>query len=101
MKLDKMKITKEMLSQSLILGAESARLNFNNSLDKYHKEQENKSLSENIYNKTLAKFKEGMVTSTELVTNQTQYLTSLSSFYTSIFELLNAKNNYDKAVNNY
>lgn len=97
----KMKNSKEQISQGLILGAESARIEYNNAVEKYISDNNNKILSSNIYEKSLKKFSEGLITSTELTTIQNQYLGALNSYYGSLYNLLAAKIKYDKATNNF
>ena len=99
--LDKIRISREQVGQGLKMGAETARSGFNNAVDNYLSLKENKELSANIYKKTMIKFREGLSTSTELTQIQNQHLTNLTSYYKAIYELLLAKANYDKAMNNY
>ncbi len=97
----KMRTTKEQIGQGLILAAETARLTYNNAVETYLTDSRNKELSSSIYEKSLKKFREGLITSTELTTIQNQYLSSLNSYYGSVYKLLEAKIKYDKATNNF
>ncbi len=101
LELKKIKNTKLQLAQSLQLGVKQARTEFQNAQEKYYNEKDNMNLSKKIYDKTLIKFKEGLSTSMELTQTQNQYLTAQSNYFTAIFELLNAKNKLDKALNNF
>ena len=99
--LEKMRVNKQQVAQALKMGAETARTNFNSSVEKFMTEKQNKELSSNIYKKTLIKFKEGLSSSTELTQIQSQYLTNLTNYYSAVYEMLTAKTNYDKANNNF
>ncbi|MCX6269872.1 MAG: TolC family protein [Bacteroidetes bacterium] len=99
--LDKAKLAKEQVAQGLVLDAEQSRTSFNTALDKFNKETDNLKLAENIYQKTNKKFKEGLSTSLDLTQAYNQYLTTQSNYFSAIFDLLNARNKYDKAINNY
>ncbi len=46
-------------------------------------------------------FRNGTASSLEVTQAQNQMLSSQTNYYTSILELLQAKNNLDKALNNY
>jgi len=97
----KMRINKEQIGQGLMLEAEAARITYNNAVETYLTDTRNKELSSSIYDKSLKKFKEGLISSTELTTIQNQYLTSLNNYYGSVYKLLEAKTKYDKSINNF
>ncbi|MHC1706528.1 MAG: TolC family protein [Bacteroidales bacterium] len=98
--LEKTKNLVNQVAQGLQLNAEQCRINFNSALDKFRKESDNYQLADNIYKKTNIKFKEGIASSTEVTLATNQYLTTETGYYNAILELLLAKLNYDKAVNN-
>jgi outer membrane protein TolC len=97
----KMRINKEQIGQGLMLEAEAARITYNNAVETYLTDTRNKELSSSIYDKSLKKFKEGLISSTELTTIQNQYLSSLNSYYGSVYKLLEAKTKYDKSINQF
>ncbi len=98
--LDKARISKQQVSQGLQLDAEQARTVFNNSLEKFNSENENRKLAENIYRKTNIKFKEGISTSLEMTQSYNQYLTTQSNYFNALLEVMTAKIKYDKATSN-
>jgi outer membrane protein TolC len=53
-----------------------------------------------IYDRTLVKYREGVSGSMDLMSAQNQYLSNLSNYYQSIFEVISAKNQLDKVLNN-
>ena len=101
LELEKAINNKDMVSQNLILGVQQANSDFSTAVDKYNNEKSNMKLTKRIYDRTLIKYKEGISSSLDLTQVHNQYLNSQSNYYNSIFELLNAKNKLDKALNNY
>ncbi len=97
--LEKTRISKKMLEESLVLSYEQAKSNFNNSWEKFNKEKENMQLTKRIHNKNLIKFKEGLSTSLDLTQTHNQYLTAESNYFTALYELLTAKINLEKLYN--
>jgi len=68
-------------------------------LEKYQNQKKSKELSDDIYQRTLEKYKQGMASSMDLMNSQNQYLTNLTSFYQSIFDLESAKSKLEKLFN--
>ena len=68
-------------------------------LDKYQIQKKNRDLSDEIYQRTLEKYRQGISTSTELLTTQNQYLTNLTNYYQSIYDLEGAKAKLEKLYN--
>ena len=99
--LEKTKNQKEQVEQSLKMNLQRAKTNYMSALDKYYTKQSSLELSRKIYKRSLSRFKEGVISSTELTQNHNQMLNTQSSFYQAIYELLNAKNELDKTLNNY
>jgi outer membrane protein TolC len=101
--LDLLKIenTKFNVEQALNMQVEQNRNGFTTANNKYLLEKENLELSKRIYDNTLIKFNHGTASSMELTQAQNQMLTTQSGYFTAILELLKAKNNLDKALNNY
>jgi outer membrane protein len=98
--LEKTRNMKDMAEENIILSIQQAAFDLDKSIEKLRNEQFNIALSERIYRKTLIKHKEGMASSLDLTQAHNQYLNSSSSYTNSILELLNAKLNYDKILNN-
>ncbi len=68
-------------------------------LEKYQNQKKSKELSDDIYQRTLEKYKQGMASSMDLMNSQNQYLTNLTNFYQSIFDLESAKSKLEKLYN--
>ncbi len=90
--------SKFMASEGLRMGYVEAKNAFINSLNKYNTNKDNIKLSEKIYNRTIAKYMQGMASSLELTQAQNQYLQSQSNYFMSIFELIAAQNKLEKFV---
>jgi len=99
--LEKAKNMKTAGGEALTIDAELARTTFNSNLENYKKENDNMRLANNIYSKTNQKFKEGLVSSTDITTAYNQYLNTQTAYYQSVFTLLNAKIKLDKALSQY
>ena len=97
-KLEKSKNEKHNIDQALILNFKVAESNYLRA----HREQENKALSlnisERIYTKTLAKFREGLVSSIELSQSGADYMEAHKDNVESIYNLLIAKMNYHRTI---
>ncbi len=97
--LDKTRITKEQASQGLILDHEKSKSELMTALDKFKTSKENMRLSDKIQKRTIIKYKEGLSSSTEITQASNQYLQSMSNYFTSMMELLNAKAKMEKLLN--
>ena len=68
-------------------------------LEKYQNQLKSKQLSDDIYQRTLEKYKLGVASSMDLMNSQNQYLTNLTDYYQSIYDLQNAKSKLEKLYN--
>jgi len=99
--LQKTEIAQLQVSEALKLEASQATIGFNTAVEKFKREKTNKELASKIYETTLIKFNQGVATSVELTQTYTQFLSSESSFHTSLMEMLNAKLKMDKAMGKF
>jgi outer membrane protein TolC len=99
MALEKAKNTRELVSSSLIMQASQYQNDVKLKLEKYQNQKKSKELSDDIYQRTLEKYKQGMASSMDLMTSQNQYLTNLTNFYQSIYDLQGAKSKLEKLFN--
>lgn len=99
MALEKAKNTRQLVSSSLIMQASQYQNDVKLKLEKYQNQKKSKELSDDIYQRTLEKYKQGMASSMDLMTSQNQYLTNLTSFYQSIYDLQGAKSKLEKLFN--
>lgn len=99
--LEKTRLSKENVGQSLIMEFESARNDYETAFRNFTSNKESMELSSKIYNRTLIKYREGVSSSLELTQTQGQYLTSQSNYFNSVLSLLNAKAKLDRILTNY
>lgn len=97
----KVQNTKYDVERALNMQVSQNRSNFIIAFEKYELEQKNLELAQKIYDNTLIMFRNGTASSLELTQAQNQMLTSQSNLYSAILELLQAKNNLDKTLNNF
>lgn len=91
---------KTLLEQNILLGVSTARNKLINEYDTYLTEKQNVLLAEKIYKRALVKFKDGVISSSELTQVNTQYYNSQSAFYAAMMNVLNAKVELDKFLGN-
>jgi outer membrane protein TolC len=96
--LEKTQLMKEQASQGLILEFNSALNKYQTADKNYLTDKKSLELSHKIYNKSMIKFKEGIISSLDLTQSQNQYLTAQSKYYTSVMEFLNAKAALDRIL---
>jgi len=96
---EKSENTRVFVSNSLIMQANQYQSDLKIKLDKLQIQKKTKDLSDRIYQTTLEKYKEGLSTSTDLLTAQNQYLSNLTIYYQSIGDVLTAKSKLEKLFN--
>ena len=97
---EKMKNQDFLLEQSLGFQVHQARTNLVNYYQTYLKEEKNRALAEKIYHRSMIKFSNGIITSTELTQLNMQYINSQSAYYNAIIQVLNSKAELDKILGN-
>jgi outer membrane protein len=96
---DKATNTKLYFANNTYMQAIQYRNDLQVKFDKYQIQKRNKDLSDEIYQRTLEKYRQGISTSTDLLTAQNQYLTNLTNYYQSIYDLEGAKAKLEKLYN--
>jgi outer membrane protein len=99
MELQKAVNLKKQAADGLQLELLQSRSAFSDALEKNQGSKQNVDLAKKIYDKTLVKYSNGMVSSLELTQVHNQYLTAESNYTKAVVELLNAKTRLDKALN--
>jgi outer membrane protein TolC len=98
LKYEQAKNDKNFISQNLELAHYAAQSNYLNAISNYHHQESNLALSKKIYDKTLAKYREGLVSSLELSQAGTEYLESNSKLSTNTYNLLISNMNYQRSL---
>ena len=101
MKLEQAQIRQSQIVDGLKLSESSARLAFTAALSLYLNQKENLKLAETIREKTEAKFKEGIASSMELTQAENQFFSTQGAYVQSVFSLLNAKTELQKALGKF
>lgn len=91
---------KDMATEGVRLEFKNAQNDLAAAIDKYNNEKYNMDLATRIYDRTLAKQKEGLAGSMDLTNAQNQLLNAQTSYFTAVYQLLVAKNKIDKLTNN-
>ena len=97
--LEQARNNKSFASEGLQVEFVQYKYDFANALEKYRSDLKNLELSEKVVRVTKAKYKEGLASSLELTQVNDQYLQALSSYTSSMVELLNAKIKIDLLMN--
>lgn len=99
MTFEKAQNTRKYVSSSLLMQASQYQNDVKLKLEKYLNQKKSKELSDDIYQRTMEKYKQGMSSSMDLMNSQNQYLTNLTSYYQSIYDLQGAKSKLEKLFN--
>ena len=83
--------------QGLIYQSQLANSNLETANETYLNQKENMDLAKKIYDKTIRKYNEGMVSSMELSQAQNQYLTAEGKYIKSLLDLFTAKSELKKS----
>ncbi|MEI7828375.1 MAG: TolC family protein [Prolixibacteraceae bacterium] len=97
--ISKMENTKQFVYNNLMMQADQYQTDLKLKYEKYEIQKKSLTLSDEIYLRTLEKYKNGVSSSMDLTTTQNQYLTTLSSYYQSIYDLVTAKTKLEKLYN--
>lgn len=97
--LEKAQNTTKFVSSSLSMQASQYQNDLKLKLEKYQNQMKSKQLSDDIYQRTLEKYKQGMASSMDLMTSQNQYLTNLTNYYQCIYDLQGSKSKLEKLFN--
>ncbi len=91
--------TSKYVSNSLLMQASQYQNDVKLKLEKYRIQKKSNELSDTIYQRTIEKYKQGISSSMDLMTSQNQYLTNLTNYYQSIYDLQDAKSKLEKLFN--
>ncbi len=96
---EKVRNTREFVSKSLFMQASQYQTDVKLKLEKYQNQKKSKELSDQIYQRTMEKYKQGMASSLDLMTSQNQYLANMTAYYQSIYDLQTAQSKLEKLFN--
>lgn len=101
LEMEKTQMQAQQVQQALQLQMNQARASFNTALEKYQNEQQNLELARRILQRTTIMQREGLASSLELTQANEQLLTTQGNYLNAIFELLNARNDMQRALGVY
>ena len=99
LEVEKRENTRLFVSSSFIMQANQLKSDVSVKAEKYTHQKQSKELTDEIYQRTLEKYKQGMVTSLDLANTQNQYLNNLTNYYQFMFDLQGAITKLDKLYN--
>ncbi len=91
--------TKLYVGNTLIMQSDQCQNDLRTKIDKFQIQKKSMELSDNIYQRTLEKYKQGISSSMELMTIQNQYLNNLSNYYQGIYDVVGARTKLEKIFN--
>ena len=92
--------TKLYVANTLLMQASQCQNDLRTKLENFRIQKKSKELSDNIYQRTLEKYKQGISSSMELMTIQNQYLNNLTNYYQGIYDVVGARTKLEKLFNN-
>jgi outer membrane protein len=98
--LEKVRTTKDMVAEQLMLQEKQLRYNLVNANLQYISQKENVDVSKRVYASTENKYKQGMASSLELTQANTLFLQAENNYVSALMNLLQTKVALDKLLNN-
>jgi outer membrane protein TolC len=101
-KIDLMKAqnTRESVANMMQLDFQSSRSDLIYTSETFSAKAKNLELAKKIYNNTLIKYSNGMISSTDLTQNQNQYLAAQSDYYVALQGLVAATSKLERLLSN-
>jgi outer membrane protein TolC len=93
-------VNRDIMEDQLLLQEKQYKYNLQSSLDNFFLQQENVEVAQRVYDSYRRKFEQGMATSLDLTNANSNYLDAENNYMTSIMEVMNAKLQLDKLMNN-
>ncbi|MCX6238195.1 MAG: TolC family protein [Bacteroidia bacterium] len=87
------------VSNTLFMQSSQCQNDLRTKLEKFQIQKKSKELSDDIYQRTLEKYKQGVSSSMELMTIQNQYLNNLTNYFQGIYDVVGAKTKLEKLFN--
>jgi outer membrane protein TolC len=99
MEYEKATNSKLFAASNIMMQAEQFRSDLILKIEKFQIQKKSKELADVIYNRTLEKYRQGVSSSMDLMNSQNQYLTNLTNYYQSMFDMVTAKSKLEKHYN--
>lgn len=96
---DKVYIQKTEAEENMKMAFKNIKAEYVNNLSTLANDKRNLDLAQKIQETNRTKFREGLIGSFELINSENQYLNALNAYYTTLFNLLQNRLDYDKLTN--
>ena len=90
----------EILGDQLELQNRQLKYNLQNSLENFHTQQENVEVARSLYENYQRKYDHGMASSLDVTQSNSNYLDAQSNYLNAMFEVMDARIQLDKLMNN-
>lgn len=97
---DMARVNRDIMEDQLALQEKQFRYNLQSALENYFTQQENVEVAQSVYESYRLKYQQGMASSLDLTQANGNYLDAESNYLTSMMEVMNAKLQMDKLMNN-
>jgi outer membrane protein len=91
---------KALLTDQLLIQEKQLRYNLTTAMEQYESQKENVEVSKRVYNNLNMKYQQGLVSSLDLTTANSNYLQSETNYITATMQLLQADLALNKLLNN-
>jgi len=89
----------EFFTEQIIMQEKQLRYNLKNSYEQFELQKKNIEVSKRVYNNIYLKYQQGMVSSIDLTTANSNYLQAENNYISAVMQLLESKNELDKLLN--
>jgi outer membrane protein TolC len=96
--LDQARLAREQVEEGLKVQYRQARSKLSESHDRYINSRSNRDLALEVYEITLEKYREGLISSLELTQGHNQYLNAEQDYLQAVSDVLNARTELDKLL---
>ena len=90
---------RNILEDQLRMQEKQFRYDLQNSLENYHTQKENVEVAQSVFESYRAKYEQGMASSLDLTQANSNYLDAESNYLSALMEVMNAKLQLDKLMN--
>jgi outer membrane protein TolC len=86
-----------LTEQTLKVNLSNFEIQYRNAIENIGREQENLTLAENVYKSSQLEYKEGTLTTLDLIQSETSYLIAQNNYYSKLLSLYLARVDLEKA----
>jgi outer membrane protein len=90
---------KDLLSEQLLIQERQLRYNLANAMEQFESQKSNVAVAQRVYNNIRLKYQQGLVSSLDLTTANSNYLQAENNYFSALMQLLQAQTEMDKLLN--